>query len=102
MVETGARLHTLVLVRHGESEWNQRNLFTGQRDPDLTDKGVIEARVAGRCVPLTLLVTHSRIQAPGAQASPLPPTRADDAVAGHGDDDRQPRAVDHRSSRFHV
>jgi 2,3-bisphosphoglycerate-dependent phosphoglycerate mutase len=48
VVETGARLHTLVLVRHGESEWNQRNLFTGQRDPDLTDKGVIEARVAGR------------------------------------------------------
>jgi 2,3-bisphosphoglycerate-dependent phosphoglycerate mutase len=48
VVQTGARLHTLVLVRHGESEWNQRNLFTGQRDPDLTEKGVIEARVAGR------------------------------------------------------
>ncbi|MCH9764597.1 MAG: 2,3-bisphosphoglycerate-dependent phosphoglycerate mutase [Alphaproteobacteria bacterium] len=39
---------SLVLVRHGQSEWNQRNLFTGWRDPDLTDKGVIEARWAGR------------------------------------------------------
>lgn len=38
----------LVLVRHGQSEWNKRNLFTGWRDPDLTDKGLIEARWAGR------------------------------------------------------
>lgn len=38
----------LVLVRHGQSDWNHRNLFTGWRDPDLTDKGVIEARWAGR------------------------------------------------------
>ncbi len=38
----------LVLVRHGESEWNKKNLFTGIRNPDLTDKGVIEARWAGR------------------------------------------------------
>jgi len=43
-----AMANRLVLVRHGESEWNQRNLFTGMRDPDLTDKGVIEARWAGR------------------------------------------------------
>lgn len=47
-VQSNARLHTLVLVRHGESEWNRRNLFTGQYDPDLTEKGLIEARVAGR------------------------------------------------------
>jgi 2,3-bisphosphoglycerate-dependent phosphoglycerate mutase len=40
----------LVLVRHGESEWNRLNLFTGWRNPDLTDKGVIEARVAGRMI----------------------------------------------------
>jgi 2,3-bisphosphoglycerate-dependent phosphoglycerate mutase len=40
--------HTLVLVRHGQSEWNRLNLFTGWRDPDLTEKGVIEARWAGR------------------------------------------------------
>lgn len=39
---------SLVLVRHGQSEWNERNLFTGWRNPGLTDKGVIEARWAGR------------------------------------------------------
>jgi 2,3-bisphosphoglycerate-dependent phosphoglycerate mutase len=38
----------LVLVRHGESEWNKKNLFTGWRDVDLTEKGVAEARAAGR------------------------------------------------------
>ena len=38
----------LVLVRHGESEWNKKNIFTGVRNPDLTDKGVIEAVWAGR------------------------------------------------------
>jgi 2,3-bisphosphoglycerate-dependent phosphoglycerate mutase len=43
-----AMKNTLVLVRHGESEWNQKNIFTGIRNPDLTDKGVIEARWAGR------------------------------------------------------
>lgn len=37
----------LVLVRHGQSEWNEKNLFTGWRDPDLTDKGVKEAVQAG-------------------------------------------------------
>ena len=38
----------LVLVRHGQSDWNLRNLFTGWRDVDLTEKGVAEAREAGR------------------------------------------------------
>ena len=38
----------LVLVRHGESEWNLKNLFTGWKDIDLTEKGVAEARAAGR------------------------------------------------------
>ena len=38
----------LVLVRHGESEWNQTNLFTGWKDPDHTEKGVREAKEAGR------------------------------------------------------
>ena len=37
----------LVLVRHGQSEWNEKNLFTGWRDPDLTEKGVAEAKSAG-------------------------------------------------------
>lgn len=38
----------LVLVRHGQSEWNLKNLFTGWRDVDLTELGVKEAREAGR------------------------------------------------------
>ena len=38
----------LVLVRHGESDWNKKNLFTGWRDVDLSEKGVKEARDAGR------------------------------------------------------
>jgi len=39
---------TLVLVRHGQSEWNKKNLFTGWKDPDLTEQGVAEAIEAGR------------------------------------------------------
>jgi 2,3-bisphosphoglycerate-dependent phosphoglycerate mutase len=39
---------TLVLVRHGQSDWNLKNLFTGWKDPDLTPKGVDEARAAGQ------------------------------------------------------
>src|ERR1700726_103033 len=38
----------LVLVRHGESEWNLKNLFTGWKDVDLTQNGIAEARAAGR------------------------------------------------------
>ncbi|MEO8383800.1 MAG: 2,3-diphosphoglycerate-dependent phosphoglycerate mutase [Betaproteobacteria bacterium] len=38
----------LVLMRHGESTWNLENRFTGWKDVDLTDKGVEEARRAGR------------------------------------------------------
>jgi 2,3-bisphosphoglycerate-dependent phosphoglycerate mutase len=38
----------LVLVRHGESDWNKKNLFTGWRDVDLTEQGVKEAREAAR------------------------------------------------------
>lgn len=39
--------NVLVLVRHGQSEWNKLNLFTGWRDPDLTEQGVAEAERAG-------------------------------------------------------
>lgn len=39
---------TLVLVRHGQSEWNLKNLFTGWKDPDLTEQGVEEAVTAGK------------------------------------------------------
>jgi 2,3-bisphosphoglycerate-dependent phosphoglycerate mutase len=40
--------NVLVLVRHGESEWNKLNLFTGWKDPGLTEKGIAEAKTAGR------------------------------------------------------
>jgi 2,3-bisphosphoglycerate-dependent phosphoglycerate mutase len=38
----------LVLVRHGQSDWNLKNLFTGWHDVDLTEQGIKEAREAGR------------------------------------------------------
>ena len=38
----------LVLVRHGQSEWNEKNLFTGWKDPKLTARGVDEAIKAGK------------------------------------------------------
>jgi len=37
----------LVLVRHGQSDWNLKNLFTGWKNPDLTEQGVAEAHKAG-------------------------------------------------------
>lgn len=39
---------TLVLIRHGQSDWNLKNLFTGWKDPALTELGVVEAREAGK------------------------------------------------------
>jgi 2,3-bisphosphoglycerate-dependent phosphoglycerate mutase len=42
--------HLLALVRHGQSEWNLKNLFTGWRDVELTEKGIEEARAAGRAM----------------------------------------------------
>jgi 2,3-bisphosphoglycerate-dependent phosphoglycerate mutase len=41
-------MHTLVLLRHGESTWNQENRFTGWTDVDLSERGSAEAREAGR------------------------------------------------------
>ncbi|MBV06227.1 MAG: 2,3-bisphosphoglycerate-dependent phosphoglycerate mutase [Gammaproteobacteria bacterium] len=38
----------LILVRHGQSEWNEKNLFTGWKDPKLTTKGINEAIKAGK------------------------------------------------------
>jgi 2,3-bisphosphoglycerate-dependent phosphoglycerate mutase len=42
-----AMTYTLVLIRHGESQWNLENRFTGWTDVDLTPKGLAEARSAG-------------------------------------------------------
>ncbi len=55
----------LVLLRHGESEWNQRNLFTGWHDVDLTDKGRAEASAAGATMAAAGLrfdVAHTSVQ----------------------------------------
>ncbi|MDW9743755.1 2,3-bisphosphoglycerate-dependent phosphoglycerate mutase [Sinorhizobium meliloti] len=41
---------TLVLVRHGQSDWNLKNLFTGWRDPDLTELGIEEAKAGGKAL----------------------------------------------------
>ncbi len=41
-------MHTLVLLRHGESTWNKENRFTGWTDVDLSERGVAEAHEAGR------------------------------------------------------
>ena len=41
-------MKTVVLLRHGESEWNRQNRFTGWKDVGLSDKGVGEAIEAGR------------------------------------------------------
>jgi 2,3-bisphosphoglycerate-dependent phosphoglycerate mutase len=41
-------MHTVVLLRHGESVWNQENRFTGWVDVDLSEKGLAEARAAGQ------------------------------------------------------
>ncbi len=52
----------LVLVRHGQSEWNLKNLFTGWRDVDLTPQGIDEAKSAGRKLKakgLTFNVTYT-------------------------------------------
>ncbi|HSG01003.1 MAG TPA: 2,3-diphosphoglycerate-dependent phosphoglycerate mutase [Vicinamibacterales bacterium] len=40
-------MHTVVLLRHGESTWNRENRFTGWTDVDLSEKGLEEARAAG-------------------------------------------------------
>ncbi|MBM3353493.1 MAG: 2,3-diphosphoglycerate-dependent phosphoglycerate mutase [Betaproteobacteria bacterium] len=47
-VGLSAPAHRLVLLRHGESDWNRENRFTGWTDVDLSAKGVEEARAAGR------------------------------------------------------
>lgn len=41
-------MHKLVLIRHGESEWNKENRFTGWKDVDLSEKGRLEAHAAGK------------------------------------------------------
>jgi 2,3-bisphosphoglycerate-dependent phosphoglycerate mutase len=49
-------LPTLILVRHGQSQWNLENRFTGWWDVDLTDRGVAEAQAAGELLAATGLL----------------------------------------------
>ncbi len=52
----------LVLIRHGESEWNRLNLFTGWTDVDLSERGREEARAAGVCSrPKAILALVDRV-----------------------------------------
>jgi 2,3-bisphosphoglycerate-dependent phosphoglycerate mutase len=48
MIIGGTNMYKLVLLRHGESEWNKLNFFTGWTDVDLSEKGVEEAKNAGK------------------------------------------------------
>ncbi|HRO67524.1 MAG TPA: histidine phosphatase family protein, partial [Pseudobdellovibrionaceae bacterium] len=43
-------MHKLVLVRHGESEWNKENRFTGWEDVELSEKGRAEAQKGGKAL----------------------------------------------------
>jgi len=62
---TASAPFTLILLRHGESEWNAKNLFTGWVDVDLTDKGRAEALRGGQQLKAADLlpdVVHTSLQ----------------------------------------
>lgn len=61
---------TLVLVRHGQSDWNLKNLFTGWKDPDLTALGIEEATAGDRRWPIMASPSTS----PSPRPSPAPST----------------------------
>ena len=44
------KMNNLILVRHGQSLWNKERRFTGWADIDLTEKGKLEAKLAGKLV----------------------------------------------------
>lgn len=57
-------MHRLVLLRHGESQWNRENRFTGWRDVPLSERGITEARTAGqrlRAEGFTFDVAHTSV-----------------------------------------
>ena len=65
---------TLVLLRHGESEWNRKNLFTGWVDVDLTELGQAQARAGGRMLSVAGLlptVVHTSLQKRAIRTSTL-------------------------------
>lgn len=53
------KISYLVLIRHGQSEWNEQNLFTGWKNPPLTEKGIKEAENAGEKIKsLQIIFSH--------------------------------------------
>ena len=53
------KTRNLILVRHGQSEWNEQNLFTGWKNPPLTEKGIKEAENAGKKIKsLQIIFSH--------------------------------------------
>src|SRR3954467_3119772 len=65
---------TLVLLRHGESEWNRLNLFTGWYDADLTDTGTEQASQAGRTMTeagVQPTILHTSLQTPAIRTANL-------------------------------
>ncbi len=70
--------YRLVLLRHGESVWNQLGLFTGWVDVDLTDRGIDEAAEAGRLLAAAGLLpdlVHTSLLGPGDRDNPGCPCR---------------------------
>lgn len=53
-------VYKIVLVRHGESEWNLENRFCGWHDADLSAKGIEEAKQAGKVIHLDFLCSLKR------------------------------------------
>ena len=49
------KMGILILVRHGLSEWNKKNIFTGWTDIDLAPEGITEAKKAGEILKRTIL-----------------------------------------------
>ncbi|MEY2900255.1 MAG: hypothetical protein RL247_421 [Actinomycetota bacterium] len=72
--------HTLILLRHGQSEWNQKNLFTGWVDVRLTEQGIKEAKRAGELLAEHKLlpdVVHTSVLSRAIQTSHFALDRAD-------------------------
>ena len=64
-METMEKISKLILLRHGQSEWNKRNLFTGWVDVPLSREGIEEARKAGKrfsAIPFDCIFTSSLIR----------------------------------------
>ena len=73
----GTMTYTLVLLRHGESEWNAKNLFTGWVDVALSEKGVEEAKRGGKLLRETIEERQANLSRKLSRAAQLLRTRVD-------------------------